>query len=46
MGKKEVPVSEVSAEQIIILGWPRTMKALFPGKGMHFALEDKAVWVG
>lgn len=46
MEKKEVPISEISAEQIIILGWPRTMKALFPGKGMHFVLEDKAVRVG
>ena len=44
-GREEVavPVSKVSAAQIIILGWPRTVKALFPGKGMQSVAQDKAV---
>ena len=40
-----VPLSKVSAAQIIILGWPRTVKALFPGQGMHSVAQDKAVQV-
>ena len=38
-----MPVSKVSAAQIVIPGWPRTMKALLPGKGLNFVPQDKAV---
>ena len=41
--EKAVPVSNVSAAQIVIPGWPRTMKALLPGKGLNFVPQDKAV---
>lgn len=43
--KKALPVSEIQAEQIVILSWTRSMQALFQGRECTLSQRDKAVTV-